>query len=60
MKTTEAPAKVLLRLRAIRYELNDELAGKSFAEQRDYISKALPRRPQRRSRSVATRRKKAT
>lgn len=60
MKTTEAATKVLPRLRAIRDELNTELAGKSFAEQRDYIRKALKRKPQRRSRRAPTRRSRAT
>ena len=58
MKTTEAPTNVLTRLREIRDELNEELAGKSFEEQRSYIRQALRRTPRRAARSTPRRRRK--
>jgi hypothetical protein len=37
----KTPGEVLPDLRAIRDELNEALAGKSFAEQQEFIRKAL-------------------
>ncbi len=49
------PTDVLKRLRAIRDDLNEELAGKSFAEQQKHVRKALKTTSKRRSRTPATR-----
>ncbi len=58
MKTTEAPTKVLTRLRAIRDDLNEQLAGKSFAEQQDYIRRELRRASRGTSRAAPARRRR--
>ena len=41
MKTSELRPGVLAKLRAVRDELNEELAGKSFVEQQRYIRDQL-------------------
>ena len=53
MKTSELRPGVLAKLRAVRDELNEELAGKSFVEQQRYIRDQLKtkRRPAPRGRS---------
>ena len=41
MKTRKSRAGMLKTLRAIRDEMNEELAGKSFVEQQRYVRERL-------------------